>query len=357
MKSEIQKCRLVLFAGVWTICVCLVLQYWGTLSGKDIPAKQTFSRNFSGQASSQNTTSDFIYMTQTESCLPDNLLRPGVFGDGCKNDVLVLSWKQPCTSNISRQFKHIKYIYNESTTWSTGRNILYEKAKKRPNSYLYYIFIDDDLIFNFLSPALNEHYRKLGFLWPLSVFEDFLLKHEPAIGVPMYCRCSRLNERTGERKAGCCDPMIGLKPLPEYLPVTIHFDAAFTAFHKIAADLVLPYRLDYEDRGWWHSQKFLILAADLIFRGQVLRFSSVTALNILHRKYPREDWENWTHIYNILKAEMPKKYRNQTDWAPNYKNIDLMPVVRENRVFTAAWNLEIPTGKITVEPFKHFNNT
>ena len=312
---------------------------------------QKYSKN-----STTSSSYNFIYLIQTESCLADHLLRPGIFGVGCKNDILVLSWGQPCTLHFSRRFKHIKYIYKANTTWGEGRNILYYFAKKISKDYLYYIFMDGDLNFYFTNSAFKERYRNLGIRWPLQAFEDFLLKHEPAIGMPLYCsRCLRLNKITGKPETLCCDLVKDLKPLPEYLPVTIHFDAAFNAFHKTAADFILPYRLDHEHRSWWQSQKFVIVAADLMFRGQVLRFSPVTVLNSEHGQYPNEDWENWARIYNILKAEMPRKYRYRVDWSPDYNTIDVMPIVRNNTVFTPMWSMKIPGGKITVEPFKHLS--
>lgn len=153
--------------------------------------------------------------------------------------------------------------------------------------------MDDDVTFDFSNSAFSERDRALGISSPLQAFEDFLLKHEPAIGVPLYC---------SRRKTPNCDKIKKLNPIPEYLPVTIWFDAAFTAFHRNASDLMLPYRLDYDLKSWCQSQKFVILAADLILRG----FAPIKATNIVYRNYPRWDSDNWAHIYNILKNEMPK---------------------------------------------------
>lgn len=439
----IRECWIVLSAVVWTISVCLVLQYWGTSLRIDeeiinwnyfptnstiqkvnsISTRQTspnvyrslnssskrdfkmyrskigpailslnsypsalrkmnlkstmltaLKRDRSLKSSSKavhsliytqklsnnlkSTTSssqNFIYLIQTESCLGDDLLGPGLFGSGCNSHIIVLSWKQPCTSHYSRHLKHIRYIYKANSTWGEGRNVLYHFAKKIPKSYLYYIFMDDDLTFHFTNSASKERYRNLGIRWPLQAFEDFLLEHEPAIGMPLFCsKCFRLNSITGKPETRCCDLMKDLKPLPEYLPVTIHFDAAFNAFHRNAVDLILPYRLELEHWSWWESQKFVILAADFMFRGQVLRFSPVTVLNSLHREYPKLEWKNWARIFITLKVEMPRKYRDQLDWTPDY-TVDVIPIVRNNTVFTPTWNMEIPRGKITVEPFKHLS--
>ena len=343
--------------------MCLLLQYRGNfLNTKPLAITNPMTVKINKDRNSKlidelkiNTSSsghvtNFIYLTQTESCLALHLLRPDVFGVGRKNDVLVLSWKQPCAQESLAHLKHIKYIYNASSTWSKGRNILYRLAKENPKNYLYYVFLDDDMTFDFTNSDFSKRYRDLGFNSPLQAFEDFLLKHEPAMAVPIYCP---------SRSRGKCDQMLYMKSMPEYLPVTIYFDAAFTAFHRNASDLMLPYRLDYEKQSWWQSQKFVILAADLTFRGQVLRFAPLLAFNTKHRKYPRWDSDNWTDMYNMLKNEMPGYFRNQVDckWKPNYDNIDAMAVVQNDTVITPMWRMKIPVGKMTVEPYKHLKTS
>ena len=352
------------FVVVCTISVYLLRQYWGNfLNTKPLaitnPTTVKINKDrdlklideFKINTSSSGDVTNFIYLTQTESCLAPHLLRPDVFGVGRKNDVLVLSWKQPCVQESLAHLKHIKYIYNANSTWSTGRNILYRLAKETPKNYLYYVFLDDDMTFDFTNSDFRKRYRDLGFNSPLQAFEDFLLKHEPAIAVPIYC--------PSRGRSWACDKMLNMKPMPEYLPVTIYFDAAFTAFHRNAVDLMLPYRLDYEQQSWWQSQKFVILAADLTFRGQVLRFAPLIAYNTKHRKYPRWDSDNWTDMYNILKNEMPEYFRNQVDWKwkPNYDNIDAVAVVQNDTVITPMWRMKIPVGKMTVEPYKHLKTS
>ena len=232
-------------------------------------------------ASSDNST-NFIYLTQTESCLPAYLLHPDIFGYPRKNDVLVLSWQRPCAEENSTHFKHIKYIHKAKSSWSEGRNILYRFAKEMPKNYLYCTFMHD-VIFDFSNFNFSERYSDLRISSPLQAFEDLLLEHEPAIGVPVYCY---------RRNGPDCGFIMKLKPIPEYMFVTIWFDAIFTAFHRNASDLMLPYRLDYEQVSWWQSQKSL--------------YSTVS--NNAHRRYPKREWDNWTHLYNILKNRYAKAY-------------------------------------------------
>ena len=338
------KCRKwkILSATLLTISVYLILNAF-KLTTEFATSKAWKENGILRNVSARKPISNFVYLTQTESCLPKFLLGPGLFSNGSKSDVFVLSWERPCTA--TKYLRHVKYIFKENTTWSEGRNLLYRHVKNASMDYMYYIFMDDDIRISFTETSFEQHYLRLGIRWPLRAFEDFLLKHEPAIGVTMYCW------------GMSCDLMKSFKllqPLPEYLPVTIAFDAAFNAFHRNAVDFMLPYRLDYERQSWWQSQKFVILAADLVFRGQILRFTPVVALNKEHREYPRQDWDNWGHIYNILKAEIPKKYREQVNWTPNYGNINVRPIVRNNTVFTPMFNITIPSGKTGVQPFKHF---
>ena len=189
--------------------------------------------------------------------------------------------------------------------------------------------------FDFSNSNFSERYSDLGISSPLQAFEDFLLEHEPAIGVPVFCHI---------RKGPDCGFIMKLKPIPEYMFVTIWFDAIFTAFHRNASDLMLPYRLDYEQESWWESQKFVILNADLIFRGQVLRFAPFMVSNNAHREYPKRKWDNWAHLYNILKNEMPREFRGKVaDWKPNRRTIYAMPVVQNDTVITPMWKMKIPT--------------
>ena len=84
----------------------------------------------------------FIYLTQTEKCLPLNL--SVLIGDMeiCNCDVIALSYKAACTEVAP---SHVTYLFDAQSTWSTGRNALYVAAEKRKPGYHYYIFLDDDV--------------------------------------------------------------------------------------------------------------------------------------------------------------------------------------------------------------------
>lgn len=90
----------------------------------------------------------FIYITQTEQCLPSNLASPSAIGNPrtCNCDVIVLSFQTKCQDQNS---SHITYLFDPNTGWRSGRNVLYFTAIKRQPGYHYYIFLDEDAVFGF----------------------------------------------------------------------------------------------------------------------------------------------------------------------------------------------------------------
>ena len=69
----------------------------------------------------------FLYMTQTEHCLPYQLSDMNALGDSMVRDVIVLSYKKECRNT---SLPHVTYIFNTSTSWTTGRTELYYAAKR-----------------------------------------------------------------------------------------------------------------------------------------------------------------------------------------------------------------------------------
>ncbi|XP_046861468.1 uncharacterized protein LOC124454747 [Xenia sp. Carnegie-2017] len=335
------------------LCICLKVGKWkqNTYVVKSFheTCKSSNSSSIKIQVKSNHQNKRFIYLIQTESCLLDNLLNPQMFGHKAEHDVLVLSWKSMCSATqFSTPSYNISYIFRPGTTWSSGRNILYELAMNSSQSYLYYIFLDGDLSYHFSNSDFEKTYRQCN--TSLEMFEYFLLKYEPAIGVPFYC------PRPTIQGQPLCYYDYKIFPFREVIPVSIYFDAAFNAFHKDAIKSILPYRLIYEKESWWESQKFVILAADIIFRGQVLTILPVATANIMHRKYPRDSRDNWNDIYDMLLKETPKEYRIIKEFKPSYTTVSTDPVVRNDTVYTPYMHVEIPKGRINVEPYKRFKH-
>ena len=91
----------------------------------------------------QQFSKKFLYLTQTEKCIREHMRPPSVLGNSSVCDVLVLSFRERCNDT---SLPHVSYIFNTSTTLTTGKTELYYAAKRLNSNYLYYIFIDDDVI-------------------------------------------------------------------------------------------------------------------------------------------------------------------------------------------------------------------
>jgi len=127
--------------------------------------------------SSVGTTSKpFIHLTQTEKCLPQNLIEPIGDENACNCDVIVLSYRTVCQEDNRT---HISYIFVGEGSWNLGRNILYSTARERLPGYHYYIFLDDDVDLRFNSLIPHE----MRVVSPFRAFEAWLLDYEPAVGI------------------------------------------------------------------------------------------------------------------------------------------------------------------------------
>ena len=214
------------------------------------------------------TFSQMLYLTQTEKCLPDFLNHHELLGDttACQCDVLVLSFKEECKDT---SLPHVKYIFQTSTTWTTGRNLLYATAKAIDKFYLYYIFMDDDIN---LKPV-----KKIG-RTPWRMFEYSLRTIQPAVAV-----VDPYIEYDKSSKPSQCEP----RHVTHFAHIG-GFDACFNAFHYQTVDHLLPYPTKFDDRSWWYSQIYMNIRSDVKFHGEVVGDSRLRAINYQHRAYPRE---------------------------------------------------------------------
>ena len=247
--------------------------------------------------------SRFLYLMQTESCLPSQLHSIEAIGNAssCQCDVLVLSFKQVCTDT---PLTHVEYLFNSSSTsWGMGRNVLFEVAKRRNEQYLYYIFMDDDIV-------LETKTKKN----PWRIFEEFLKRIEPAIGaVDIGDHLWLRRAYKGRENKGC-----SLKEPSDYLPVP-RFDAAFNAFHYQAVDYILPYSCRFDVTSWWFAALYVNIKCEVIFAGQSVLHTELGAINPQHLPYPRKmaDSSEWTAIVDEVVADLPEKYQNArllSDW-------------------------------------------
>ena len=252
----------------------------------------------------ESTLKPFIYLTQTEQCLPAKLSSSRGIGDNktCNCDVIVLSYKKECQEEKST---HISYIFTPESTWTSGRNILYFVARERMRGYHYYIFLDDDVDFTFNSFAPQEMKMKT----PLRVFEQWLLENEPAVGT--LANSHRAKELLERRRMLCG---INYNKTSMVVPV-VWFDALFNAFHRKAIEHILPYPTQYDKESWWTSQLHAMCSAELIFRGQTLLCVPITIYNQQHRPYPRGLQQVYAQVPAIIdeiQSKAPVVYQNRS---------------------------------------------
>ena len=76
------------------------------------------------------TSSPFICLTQTEQCLTPGLIQTLELSDTskCRCDIVILSFKTKC---LEKSEPHIIYMFDNETTWGSGRNELYFHAIQR----------------------------------------------------------------------------------------------------------------------------------------------------------------------------------------------------------------------------------
>ena len=281
----------------------------------------------------------FIYLTQTEQCLTPSLIQALELSDAskCRCDVIVLSYKTEC---LEKSEPHITYLFGNETTWGSGRNMLYFHAMQRKLDYLYYIFLDDDITLKFSKAATPEMKR----LTPISVFQDWLLDYEPAVGVGDYLGhdgSSTLHSRM--RKV--CNNLKKVVANP-----TILFDPLFNAFHAKAVSHIFPMEISHENHNWWLTDKYVASVVEFKFRGQALMFFPVAVANLLHRPYPKSSNgtdKAWQRFIDSIQEKAPTQYKNNALFTTFRKN----PRAYVTRSTTYCMKI---TRHQDITPFAHF---
>lgn len=251
-------------------------------------------------------SADVMFLCWKENCIDNNFFKLPTFytaqwfGRIFSNQSLVSL--DPVVGYI--QIEPRVFIINERqlnltrrTTWTTARNMLYEKAlieeEKQGWRWAYFNFGDGDIHVNCLLAnkllqtnqtngdelVFAEHFRlfinvqkTLNHTNQIDqcfiLFDTFLLSSSPAIGAI----------------SGMVIPTIYKNLLTQ---IVYHIDAMFNAFHRDALPFVLPYCARYDTRSWWTSQAILIYRS-LCLYGHVIQFNAVHIARQKHREYPRK---------------------------------------------------------------------
>ena len=247
-------------------------------------------------------TKPFLYMIQTESCIPKHFLSLDKLGDAtqCRCDILVLSFSKMCEGERTPH-THIEYLFNSSTTWTTGRNMLYSSAIEREEKYLYYLFLDDDIILKMKRNDTSNPWR---------VFENSLIRLQPPVASVDREDQGRVDTTIAHLLSKNCT----LKTDVDFLP-TNSFDAMFSAFHYKAMIHVLPYYDKLDSKNWWHSQRYLSLLAKTLFRSQVVFHTKLVIKNPHHRNYPKQKTDEI--IYKKLTQDCEQAIRKRYPKCPD----------------------------------------
>ena len=273
----------------------------------------TLIRKYAKQESKElPTRKPFVYLTETEQCLPPYLASSSQIGDPqtCNCDVIVLSFRAKCQENTQ---SHVSYLFDPNTLFASGRNVLFFAAMDRRPRYHYYIFLNDDTVleYNKFTPA------SMKTLSPFRAVETWLLDYEPVVGVLDYKVHHGADFILKLRRNMC-----GINETSLVLP-TVLFDALFNAYHHKAIADILPYPTKHERECAFCSNRKALIAVEVKFGGQALLFAPVTAGNPKHRKYDRSA-KNLTAISREfiarIKQEAPSILRNHVIFARLHAN-------------------------------------
>ncbi|WP_136465402.1 hypothetical protein [Flagellimonas onchidii] len=203
----------------------------------------------------------FMYLVQ---CKGDNVEPYPELQGQHHRKIVFLSWK----------LKNEHMIYFPNSTWTAGRNRLLLEARVQQERYDYYIFLDDDILFN--KGSFDE-------------FEQLLLKESPAVATPL---------------------LIGYpfsRQSADSIQAVFMFDACMNAFHHsiIFDDAVFPYCTIFDKDSWWYSQYVMIHLLALFYEGHVIQLNNICIINSEHGDYPK-------NIYVDKKNNKKAEQENQS---------------------------------------------
>ena len=288
------------------------------------------------------TRKPFVYLTETERCLPPYLASYSNIGDpqSCNCDVIVLSYRTKCQENNQ---SHVSYLFDPNTLFASGRNVLFFAAMDRRPGYHYYIFLNDDttLRYNRFAPA---DMKKLS---PFRSVETWLLEYEPVVGVLDYTHHGT-SSILKLRKTSC-----GINNTSLVLP-TVFYDALFNAYHYKAIEHILPYPTQYERDCVFCSNRKAMIAVEVKFGGQALLFAPVTGGNLLHRRDDNRRIKmaaREREFVEYIRQEAPAKLRNHAIFKMLNQTTVTEYLSKRSRSYCAKVTRQQP-----IIPYKHLRS-
>ncbi len=251
---------------------------------------------------------------------------------------LLLSYKED-TSDTT--------IYAPNTTWTGGRNRLYQYVKDNNLLYDYYVFMDEDVVLknakSILIPNLNPSrdgslvstgaripLDSLWFKWPLKAlfshysyqpeeqeagFENF--EESLKLGYPLMTVSPwGYNAAKGSQRARLQDVLPeeirakGLENLNWPFQTIDWMDGILNALSQdvFFANTVLPYTEKYDADSWWISAFIFFTKANHYYPHQIIQNNQFTIINTQHGGYPKQEvsifFKTLAQIYTEVCAEL-----------------------------------------------------
>ncbi|RZK30237.1 MAG: hypothetical protein EOO61_19535 [Hymenobacter sp.] len=172
--------------------------------------------------------------------------------------------------------------YVPKSTWSDGRNRLWEEVR---GNYDYYVFIDDDL--QFLRPRVGFSPQATYWAYKLLSLGHFARVYKPAEPNYFFKRLEHYlsafqPEVLSVLELGNTGNFLDKETLKQnsYVRRMGWFDAQFTVFSEEAASKLLPY--DSKISGWWSSQIPIYLYAHHVYGAKAISVSDIAVRNAYH---------------------------------------------------------------------------
>ncbi|KAF3981228.1 MAG: hypothetical protein HFP81_07810 [Methylococcales symbiont of Hymedesmia sp. n. MRB-2018] len=160
-------------------------------------------------------------------------------------------------------------IFFPNSSWTQGRNKLFEKAIN--DDYDYYIFLDEDL-------TLDA--KKILY------FERILDKYDYPIITPNMWDFNDYSASDGTL-SGTRHARNSFTNYTMKIQTVDWFDGAFNAFNKNTIKQLLPYIERFDNECWWHSQRLLTIRANYLFKNNIIQINDLEVLNTQNSTYPQ----------------------------------------------------------------------
>jgi len=215
----------------------------------------------------------FLYLVQGTAALVSGFIE---LRHRTRADALFLTYDHPLDGAI----------FFPNSSWAQGRNRLLAEAGAIGHEYLYYVFLDDDVVFDQGN-------------W--DVLERQLLRYRPAVAVPVNPHVRDLP--LGLRLKHAYVAFVPRQPSPAT-------DEQLIAVHRdvVADALVVPYQERFDHISWYWPARVQKVLIQTFYAPHVLLLNRIVVRNDLHREYPRRTAD--TELEAWLSRQFASSYRH-----------------------------------------------